>query len=157
MSEIELLATGEGDYRLHDPDAIRAWMRDQKRRDLVDKTTTAAEAVGRLVADGDYVSFDFSSFTRGPLVLVREIVRQRRRNLWYCAKFTLMESTLLVALTLLGILEGRSIDEVVAEMGLKPRVAAHVERLAPPSPRELEILRDQVDPTRAVIGRTAKS
>ena len=26
MSEIELLATGEGDYRLHDPDAIRAWM-----------------------------------------------------------------------------------------------------------------------------------
>src|SRR5262249_58941031 len=57
----------------------------------------AADAVGRLVSDGDYVSFDFSSFTRGPLVLIREIVRQRRRNLWYCAKFTLMESTLLVA------------------------------------------------------------
>jgi hypothetical protein len=81
MPEIELLATGEGDYRLHDPDAIRAWMRDRKGRALVDKTTTAAEAVGRLVADGDYVSLDFSSFTRGPLVLVREIVRQRRRNL----------------------------------------------------------------------------
>jgi acyl CoA:acetate/3-ketoacid CoA transferase alpha subunit len=97
MPEVELLATGEGDYRLHDPDALRAWMRDRKRRELVDKTTTAADAVGRLVADGDYVSFDFSSFTRGPLVLVREIIRQRRRNLWYCAKFTLMESTLLVA------------------------------------------------------------
>jgi acyl CoA:acetate/3-ketoacid CoA transferase alpha subunit len=53
--------------------------------------------VSRLVADGDYVSFDFSSYTRGPLVLVREIIRQRRRDLWYCAKFTLMESALLVA------------------------------------------------------------
>lgn len=56
MPDIELLATGEGDYRLHDPDTLRAWMRDRKRRDLVDKTTTAADAVGRLVADGDYVS-----------------------------------------------------------------------------------------------------
>jgi glutaconate CoA-transferase subunit A len=89
MPEVELLATGEGDYRLHDPDSLRAWMRDRKRRDFVDKTTTAAEAMGRLVSDGDYVSFDFSSFTRGPLVLIREIIRQRRRHLWYCAKFTL--------------------------------------------------------------------
>src|SRR5262245_29300107 len=97
MPEVELLAAGEGDYRLHDADALRAWMRDRKRRDFVDKTTTAADAVGRLVADGDYVSFDFSSFARGPLGLIREIIRQRRRNLWYCAKFTLMESTLLVA------------------------------------------------------------
>jgi glutaconate CoA-transferase subunit B len=60
-------------------------------------------------------------------------------------------------LTLLGVLDGRNVDQVVAEMGLKPRVAAHVERLAPPSPRELEILRDQIDPARALIGRTAKS
>ena len=97
MSAIELLASGVGEYRLHDPDALRAWMRDRKRREFVDKTTTAQEAVSRLVADGDYVSFDFSSYTRGPLVLVREIIRQRRRDLWYCAKFTLMESTLLVA------------------------------------------------------------
>jgi len=97
VSAIELLASGVGEYRLHDPDTLRAWMRDRKRREFVDKTTTAAEAVGRLVADGDYVSFDFSSYTRGPLALVREIIRQRRRDLWYCAKFTLMESTLLVA------------------------------------------------------------
>jgi glutaconate CoA-transferase, subunit A len=93
---VELLAAGVGEYRLQDPDELRAWMRDRKRRDFVDKTTTAREAVSRLVADGDYVSFDFSSYTRGPLVLIREIIRQRRRDLWYCAKFTLMESTLLV-------------------------------------------------------------
>lgn len=72
-------------------------MRDQKRREFADKTLGAAEAIRRFVADGDYVSFDFSSFTRGPLGLIREIIRQGRRDLWYCAKFTLMESTLLVA------------------------------------------------------------
>jgi glutaconate CoA-transferase subunit A len=97
LPEIDLLAAGIGEYRLQDPDALRAWMRERKRREFLDKTTSAGEAVGRLVADGDYVSFDFSSYTRGPLVLVREIIRQRRQNLWYCAKFTLMESTLLVA------------------------------------------------------------
>jgi hypothetical protein len=210
MPEVELLATGEGDYRLHDPDTLRAWMRDRKRRELVDKTTTAADAVRRLVVDGDYVSFDFSSLTRGPLVLIREIVRQRRRNLWYCAKFTLVEFALLVAagacskiddfitspgyldgtpeareraglpagtgpwrvvtskalfgfdestheLTLLGVLDGLSVHQVVSEMGMEPRVAASVKRLAAPSARELEILRDHIDPARTLIGRTAKS
>jgi len=97
MQTVRILEAGIGAYRAPDPDALRAWMRDHKRREFVDKTTTAAEAVRRLVADGDYVSFDFSSYTRGPLVLIREIIRQRRRDLWYCAKFTLMESTLLVA------------------------------------------------------------
>lgn len=97
MPTVELLSSGSGEFRLQDPDELRAWMRDRKRREFVDKTATAQEAVARLVADGDYVSFDFSSYTRGPLALVREIIRQRRRRLWYCAKFTLMESTLLVA------------------------------------------------------------
>src|SRR5262245_985070 len=146
MPEVELLATGEGDYRLHDPDALRAWMRDPKRRDLVDKTTTAADAVGRLVADGDGVSFDYASFTRGPLLLVREIIRQRCR---------FDESSR--ELTLLRVVEGLDADEVVADKGVKPRVAARVELPAPPSAREFEILRDHIDPARSVIGRAAKS
>jgi len=94
---MEVLSSGVGEFRFTDPDAIRAWMRDMKRRDFVDKTLAPAEAVRRFVADGDYVSFDFSSYTRGPLGLIREIIRQGRRDLWYCAKFTLMESALLVA------------------------------------------------------------
>jgi glutaconate CoA-transferase subunit A len=121
LSEIALLASGVGAYRLHDPDALRAWMRDRKRREFVDKTTTAREAVGRLVADGDYVSFDFSSYTRGPLVLIREIARQRRRDLWYCAKFTLMESTLLVAAGALSRID-------VGFMGLGDTLNRAVER-----------------------------
>jgi hypothetical protein len=58
MPEVELLATGEGDYRLHDPDALRARSRDRKRRGLADRTTTAADAVRRLVAAGAPVSPD---------------------------------------------------------------------------------------------------
>jgi hypothetical protein len=84
MLEVELLATGERDYRRHDPDGLRAWMRDRKRRDFVDRTTIAAEAVRRLVAAG-------------------------------------------------------------------------VECLAPSGPRALGILRDEIDPARTIIGRTAKS
>lgn len=94
---METLVEGIGEFRFTDPDEIRGWMRTHKRREFVDKTLSEAEAVRRFVADGDYVSFDFSSFTRGPLALIREIIRQGRRNLWYCAKFTLIESTLLVA------------------------------------------------------------
>jgi glutaconate CoA-transferase, subunit B len=60
-------------------------------------------------------------------------------------------------LTLLGVLDGLSVYHVLSGMGVKPRVAARVERLAPPSARELEILRDQIDPGRTLIGRTAKS
>jgi len=94
---METLSSGTGEFRFTDPDVIRAWMRDHKRRDFVDKTFTEADAAARFVQDGGYVSFDFSSFTCGPLDLIREIIRQGRRNLWYCAKFTLMESTLLAA------------------------------------------------------------
>ncbi|HEV8310396.1 MAG TPA: CoA transferase [Methylomirabilota bacterium] len=121
MPDIELLAAGVGEYRLQDPDTLRTWMRDHKRRDFVDKTTTASEAVTRLVADGDYVSFDFSSYTRGPLVLIREVIRQRRRNLWYCAKFTLMESTLLAAAGVISRID-------VGFMGLGETLNKAVER-----------------------------
>lgn len=94
---METLVEGVGEFRFADPDEIRGWMRTHKRREFVDKTLSEADAVARFVADGDYVSFDFSSYTRGPLALIREIIRQGRRDLWYCAKFTLVESTLLVA------------------------------------------------------------
>lgn len=94
---MDVLFSGVGEYTVADPDELRGWMREHKRRDMVDKVMSEAEAVGRFVADGDYVSFDFSSFTRGPASLIREIIRQRKRNLWYSAKFTLMESTLLAA------------------------------------------------------------
>lgn len=108
---MEILSSGLGEYRFTDPDEMRRWAQAEKTRDFVDKTMTVREAVERFVEDGHYISFDFSSFTRGPLVLIREIIRQERRHLWYCAKFTLIESTLLVA--------GGSVDHIdVGFLGL---------------------------------------
>jgi acyl CoA:acetate/3-ketoacid CoA transferase alpha subunit len=78
------------------PDDFREWVRVHKSREPVEKLVTEHEAVSRCVADGDYVAYDFSSLTRGPQALVREIIRQHKRNLWICAEFTLHDSSLLV-------------------------------------------------------------
>jgi len=78
------------------PDDFREWVRTHKKREAVEKLMTEREAVSRLVSDGDYITYDFSSLTRGPQALIREIIRQRKRDLWICAEFTLHETPLLV-------------------------------------------------------------
>lgn len=78
------------------PDEFRRWVRENKSRDMVDKVMTEREAVSRFVPDGAYISYDFSSLTRGPQAFIREIIRQRKRDLWVCAEFTLHDSPLLV-------------------------------------------------------------
>ena len=59
-------------------------------------------------------------------------------------------------MTLLGVLEGLHPEDVLADMDFKPLAAKTVERLAAPSERELSILREQIDPGKTIIGRTAK-
>ncbi|HEX9680200.1 MAG TPA: CoA-transferase [Anaerolineales bacterium] len=93
---MNVLAAGTSAYHWTPPDAFREWVRARKSRAAEEKLVSEQEAVARCVADGDYVAYDFSSLTRGPQALVREIIRQRRRHLWICAEFTLHESTLLV-------------------------------------------------------------
>jgi glutaconate CoA-transferase subunit B len=56
-------------------------------------------------------------------------------------------------MVLLGVLEGVGVESVLADMELTPLVADRVERLAPPTERELDILRREIDPGRTVIGR----
>ena len=60
-------------------------------------------------------------------------------------------------MTLLGVLEGLTAEDVLAEMDFKPLVPTTVEQLAPPSAKELSILREQIDPAKTIIGRTAKA
>ncbi len=87
---------GTAEVRFTHPDAFRDWVRQHKRREMVDKVMSERETIARYVADGDYIAYDFSSLTRGPQALVREIIRQRRKDLWVCAEFTLHETALLV-------------------------------------------------------------
>jgi len=94
---VEALESGIGEALLSDMDEVREWMRERKSRALADKVMDEHEAVRKFVKDGDYLSYDLSSMVRGPMSLEREIVRQKRKNLWLAAKFTLLDSTLLVA------------------------------------------------------------
>ncbi len=87
---------GNVEYRFEHPDEFRRFVRDRKTRRPQRKLMPAKEAVSSLVSDGDYVVYDFSSLTRGPQALVREIIRQRKKDLWIGAEFTLHESSLLV-------------------------------------------------------------
>lgn len=59
-------------------------------------------------------------------------------------------------MTLLGTLAGIPPSEVLAEMEFPARVAKEVAELEPPTPEELRLLREEIDPSRAVIGRTAR-
>ncbi len=93
---METIIQGSAKIRFSHPDDFRQWVREHKRREMVEKLTTERDAIARLVADGDYIAYDFSSLTRGPQALVREIIRQRRKDLWVCAEFTLHETALLV-------------------------------------------------------------
>jgi len=94
---IEVLAEGSAPFHPVDPDGFREWVRDHKSRALVSKLTTAKEAVARLVADGDYLSYDCNYLMRGPNAVLHEIIRQQKRRLWLAGKFTYVDVALLVA------------------------------------------------------------
>src|SRR3989304_3328808 len=75
----------------------RRQVRKHKGRRVVSKLMPEHEAIDRFVEDGDYVSYDCNLWNRGPASLMREIIRQRKRNLWIAAKFTAHDAPLLVA------------------------------------------------------------
>jgi acyl CoA:acetate/3-ketoacid CoA transferase alpha subunit len=94
---MKVLESGLGKAILRDVDETREWMKNRKSRALANKTMTEHAAVRRYINNGDYLSYDLSSMVRGPMSLEREIVRQKKKDLWLAAKFTLLDSTLLVA------------------------------------------------------------
>jgi acyl CoA:acetate/3-ketoacid CoA transferase alpha subunit len=90
------LEEGTAPYLEVDPDGFREHVRDHKSRALAPKLMTAQEAVSRFVADGDYLAYDCNYIQRGPSVLVRELIRQGKRDLWLAGKFTYVDVGLLV-------------------------------------------------------------
>ena len=64
-----------------DLDAFREWNREKKSRALVDKVMTEAEAVSRFVHDGCYIGTELYGTVRCPMSLVREVVRQNKKDL----------------------------------------------------------------------------
>lgn len=64
-----------------DLDAFREWNREKKSRALVDKVMTEKEAVSRFVYDGCYIATELYGTVRCPMTLVREVVRQGKKDL----------------------------------------------------------------------------
>ncbi len=84
------------EYLRPDPDGFRAYVRDHKQRALTPRVMDEHEAVAKFVADGDYLVYDCNYLQRGPASLIREIIRQQRRDLWIGAKFTYVALGLLI-------------------------------------------------------------
>jgi glutaconate CoA-transferase subunit B len=57
---------------------------------------------------------------------------------------------------LLGVLKGLTRRDIRDEMEFEPLVANPLQVLEPPTKEELRILREEIDPSGAVIGRRAK-
>jgi len=94
---MEVVESGVGEFRMPDPDGFREYVRTHKERRLVNKVVSEQDAISRLVEDGDYLAYDQNVAVRGPTSLFREIIRQRKKDLWIAAKFTWTDASLLVA------------------------------------------------------------
>jgi 3-oxoacid CoA-transferase subunit A/glutaconate CoA-transferase subunit A len=81
----------------HDPDDQRAWVRENKSRELKDKRMDVRQAVERFVRDGDFIAFGGFGHIRIPMALVYEIIRQERRELILAGKTAVHDVDLLVA------------------------------------------------------------
>ena len=93
---MQIEESGMGSFKFTDPDEMREWVRDKKKRSLESKLMTEQEAVKRFVKDGDYLAFDLAGLVRGPFSLEREIVRQRKKNLFLAGKFSFLDCAFLV-------------------------------------------------------------
>lgn len=79
---MRILESGQGELiQLPDLDGFREWNREKKARALVDKVMTEAEAVSLFVYDGCYIGTELYGTVRCPMSLVREVVRQGKKEL----------------------------------------------------------------------------
>lgn len=92
-----IMDAGTGEFRPPDPNGLREHVRQHKDRRLVSKLMTEQEAVSRFVQDGYYMAYDQNVAVRGPASLFREIIRQRKKDLWIAAKFSWSDVSLLAA------------------------------------------------------------
>ena len=110
-------------FSVPDPDGFRRMMRDSKPVSLKDKRMDEHEAVSKLVKEGDYVATDMYGMVRGPMSLVREIVRQRPGKLAIAGQGG-MEVDMLVASGLVERIDGIYIGHEVFGLSSSYRRAA---------------------------------
>jgi glutaconate CoA-transferase subunit A len=101
-----------------------------KPRALTDKLTTVAEAVGRLVQDGDYLAIGGFGTDRIPTAVLHEILRQRKQNLGFAGHTATHDFQLLCAGNLLGDGQTLARVDVAYIVGLEARgLSPHARRV----------------------------
>jgi len=95
---MEVLKEGKGTpLGWHDPDENRQWVLQNKSRELKDKCMIAKQAVSQFIHDGDYIASGGFGHIRISMVIIYEIVRQRKRNLAMAGKTSVHDLDTLIA------------------------------------------------------------
>jgi glutaconate CoA-transferase subunit A len=127
---MESLTNGSGSlFADPNPDSARASFR-QHGRALVDKVTTPAEAVARLLGDGDYLAIGGFGGSRIPTAVIHEILRQGKQNLRFAGHTATHDFQILCAGNLTG--RGSTLAAVDAAyvVGLEARgLSPHARRV----------------------------
>jgi glutaconate CoA-transferase, subunit A len=93
---MEILSEGHSAFlHLADIDTVRSYLRENRKRGLVNKLISEQEAINRFVSNGDYLNIDNNMLQHGPSSLIREIIRQHKKNIGFCGKFNYVDIALL--------------------------------------------------------------
>jgi len=114
-----------------DPSAnhARDWFAG-KPRALTDKLTTVAEAVERLVHDGDYLALGGFGSDRLPTAIAHEILRQGKQNLSFAGHTATHDFQILCAGNLMGRGKTLARVEIAYVVGLEARgLSPHARRV----------------------------
>jgi len=94
---MDVISEGKGELiGWHDPDEARAWVLENKSRELKDKTMTAKEAVASYVKDGDFIASGGFGHMRVSMAILYEIIRQQKHDLILAGKTAVHDCDILV-------------------------------------------------------------
>src|SRR5438270_7387909 len=118
---MDMLSQGNGRlYTDPSPDRARQFFAT-KPRALTDKLTTVAEAVARLVQDGEYLAVGGFGCDRIPTAVLHEILRQRKQNLSLAGHTASHDYQILCAGNMMGRGKKLARVEVAYVVGLEAR------------------------------------
>src|SRR5436190_12586497 len=127
---MDLLSRGAGPL-FSDPSANHARQAfAAKPRACTDKLTTVADAVARLVHDGDYLAIGGFGCDRIPTAVVHEILRQGKQQLSFAGHTATHDFQLLCAGNLLGRGQTLARVDIAYVIGLEARgLSPHARRV----------------------------
>ncbi len=102
---MKILEEGEGLlFSPPDPNGFREFVHKNKDLKMKEKVMDEKEAISSFVKDGDYIGTELYGTVRAPMSLIREVIRQRKKNLGVAGQ-GIIEIDLLLAAGLVQTLD----------------------------------------------------